>query len=59
VLFGPGSVRDPRRVFATCAAASNVFRSTSGSWVGCSDHTHVLGGLTRPPFFVARRFHTM
>jgi hypothetical protein len=43
----------------TPAAASNVARSTSGSWVGLSDQTQTEGGLTRPPDLLALRFQTM
>jgi hypothetical protein len=44
---------------ATGEAASNSSLATNGSWVGRGDQTHSLGGLQRPPFLLARRFHTM
>jgi hypothetical protein len=53
-----------RRCRPTGLAASKNARVVNGSWVGCGDQTHSLGGLTRP--FTPRsgrdrlrRFHTM
>jgi hypothetical protein len=57
--LAPAPSRERCSFFATSAAASNISRVTTGSCVGCSDQTHISGGLNLPPFLVALRFHTM
>nr|WP_254858449.1 hypothetical protein [Protofrankia sp. BMG5.30] len=51
--------RLPNRSTPTAAAARKSAWLTSGGCTGSADHTHASGGLTAPPFFVPRRFHTM
>lgn len=59
LTFGPDPLRDRLRTSVMPIAVSNMSRVTMASCVGSSDHTQASGGLTLPPFLVARRFHTM
>ncbi|MFC5830620.1 hypothetical protein [Nonomuraea insulae] len=57
-------VREVLRTRPMVWAASYISRVISGSCVGWSDQTHVLGGLSMPRLLplrlvVALRFHTM
>ena len=57
--FGPDDCRDFLVKVAISLAASYIALVTRGSCTGSGDQIQAVSGLTRPPFFVARRFQTM